>query len=61
LLKSPECKKYIQNSEKFQGKICFQGKRKLLKILDVKSIFITVKIFRATLFFSGQAQVAQKS
>jgi len=55
-------KKYIQYREKFQGKLCFQVKRKLLQILNVKSIlFTTVKIFRATLFFSGQAQVAQKS
>jgi len=54
-------KKYIQYSEKFQGKVCFQGKRKLLKILNIKSISTTVKIFRATLFFSRQAQVAQKS
>jgi len=38
----------------------FQGKRKLLKILYVKSIFTTVKSSRATLFFLGQAQVAQK-
>jgi len=38
----------------------FQGKRKLLKILNVKSIFNTVKNFRATVF-SGKAQVAQKS
>jgi len=44
-------KKYIQYSEKFQVKLCFQGKRKLLKILNVKNIFNTVKNFRATLFF----------
>jgi len=25
LLKAPECKKYIQYSEKFQGKLCFSG------------------------------------
>jgi len=25
LLKNPECKKYIQYSEKFQGKLCFLG------------------------------------
>jgi len=43
--------KYIQSSEKFQGQLCFQGKRKLLKILNMKSIFTTVKIFKATLFF----------
>jgi len=31
LLKTPECKKYIQYSEKFQGNSVLQGKRKLLK------------------------------
>jgi len=32
LLKNPECKKYIQYSEKFRGNsVFFQGKRKLLK------------------------------
>jgi len=51
LLKTPDCKKYIQYSEKFQGKLCFQGQRKLLKDLNVKSIFTTVNIFRTTLFF----------
>jgi len=55
LLKILNGKKYIQCSEKFQGK------RKLLKILNVKSILDTVKIFRATLFLSGQGQIAQKS
>jgi len=44
----------------FRGNSAFQGKRKLLKILDVKSIFTTVKIFRAIVFL-GEAQVAQKS
>ena len=41
-------KRYIRYSENFQGKLCFQGKRKLLKIVNVKSIFNTVKIFRAS-------------
>jgi len=45
----------------FKGN-CFQGKRKLLKILNVKSIFNTVsEKFQGNSFFSGQAQVAQKS
>ena len=50
LFKTPECKKYILSSENFQGKgkLRFQGKRKLLKILNMKSIFTTVKIFRAS-------------
>jgi len=25
LLKNPECKKYLQYSENFQGKLCFSG------------------------------------
>ena len=29
LLKSPECKKYIQYSEKFQGKLCFSGQARV--------------------------------
>jgi len=29
--KTPECKKYIKYSEKFQGNSVFQGKRELLK------------------------------
>jgi len=45
---------HIQYSENFQGKFCFQGKCKLLKILNVKSIFNTVKNFWATLFFQGK-------
>ena len=47
----------IQYSEKFQGKLCFQGKHKLLKILNVKSTFNTVKIFRTTLFFQGKPRL----
>ena len=31
LLKNPEWRKYIQYSGKFQGKLCFQSKCKLLK------------------------------
>ena len=49
-------KRYIQYSKKFQGN-CFQGKRKLLKILNVKSMFNTVKNFRATLFFQGKRKL----
>jgi len=50
-------KKDIQYSENFQGKLCFQGKRKLLKILTVKSIFNTAKTFWATLFFQGKRKL----
>jgi len=40
-----------------QGKLCFQGKRKLLKNLNDKKISIQWKI-SGQLYFSGQAQVA---
>jgi len=49
----------MQYSEKFLWKLCFQDKRKLLKILNVKSIFNTVKIFRATLFFRARASCSK--
>jgi len=31
VVKNPECKKYFQHSENFQGNSVFQGKGKLLK------------------------------
>jgi len=55
LLKNPECKKYIQYSEKLQGTLCFSGQAQMCsKILNVKSIFNTVKIFRAHSVFQGK-------
>jgi len=45
LLKTPECKKYIQYSEQFQGNsVFFKGKRKLLKNVNCEKIFNTVYI-----------------
>jgi len=35
----------------------FQGKRKLLKILNVKSIFNTVRHFRSTVIFQGKRKL----
>jgi len=61
LLKNPECKKYIQYSEKFQGNSVFQGKRKLLKNPECKKYIQYSEKFQGTLCFSGQAQVALKS
>jgi len=61
LLKNPECKKYIQYSKKFQGKLCFQDKHKLLKNPECKKYFQYSEEFQGKLCFSGQAQVAQKS
>jgi len=50
--------KNIFNTVKnFRGSSVFQGKRKLLKILNVKSIFNTVKNFWATLFFQGKRKL----
>ena len=54
LLKNPECKKYIQYSEKFQGK------RELLKNPEWQNMFQYSEKFQGKLCFSGQAQVAQK-
>ena len=56
-----DSKKYIEYSEKFQGKPCFQGKRNLLKILNTKIYSLQWKFSGQLCFFSGQAQVAQKS
>jgi len=51
LLKNPECKKYIQYSEKFPGQtLFFRASASCSKILNVKSIFNTVKNSRTTLF-----------
>jgi len=53
LLKNPECKNYIQYSEKFQGKLCFQSKRKFLK----NPYFNAGKIFRANSVFQGKRKL----
>jgi len=58
LLKNPECKKYIQYSEKFQGTRCFSGQAQMCsKILNIKSIFNTVKNFRAHFVFKRKRNV----
>jgi len=56
LLKNPECKKYIQYSENFQGTLYFQGKRKTLKNPECKK-YIQHSEFRATLFFRASAKL----
>jgi len=53
LLKNPECKNYIQYSEKFQGKLCFQSKLKFLK----NPYFNAGKIFRANSVFQGKRKL----
>ena len=55
LLKNPECKTYIQYSEKFQGTV-FQSKRKLLKNPECKK-YIQYSEFRATLFFRASTKL----
>jgi len=42
LLKNPECKAYIQYSEKFQGKLFFRVSTSFSKILNVEKIFNAV-------------------
>jgi len=58
MLKNPECKKYIEYSENFQGNLCLQGK--LLKNPERKDILIQWKILGQTIS-SEQAQVGQNS
>jgi len=53
LLKNPECKNCIQYSEKFQGKLCFQSKGKLLK----NPYFNAVNIFKANSVFQGKRKL----
>ena len=45
LLKTPECKKYIQYSEKFQGKLCFfRASASCSKIVNREKKFNTVYV-----------------
>jgi len=57
LLKNPECKTYIQYSEKFQGTLFFGASASCSKILNVKRIFNTVKNFRAHSAFQGKRKL----
>jgi len=58
LLKNPECKQYIQYSEKLQGTLCFSGQAQMCsKILNIKSIFNTVKNFRAHSVSQGKRKL----
>jgi len=53
-------KKYIFNTvKKFRARSVFQGKRKLLKDPECKSILNAVKKFRATLFFRASASCSK--
>jgi len=56
LLKNPDGKNILNTVENFKGKLCSQGKRKLLKILIVTSVFNTVKI-QGNSFFQGKRKL----
>jgi len=43
--------------KKFRGNSVFKASASCSKILNVKSIFNTEKIFRATLFFQGKRKL----
>jgi len=49
---------YIQYN-KFRAHSVFQGKPKLLKVLNVKSIFNRVENFRVTLFFRASTSFSK--
>ena len=55
LLKIPENKKYIFSTVNLGHPLLFRASANSSKLLNVKSIFNTVKNFRATLFFSASA------
>ena len=55
LLKTPECKKYIQYSEKFQGNSVFQGKRK--KPECKKYIHYSENFQGNSVFFQGKRRL----
>ena len=60
LLKDPECKKYIQYSEKFQGNSIFQGKRKLLKNPEYKKYTHYSENFQGnSVFFRASASCSK--
>jgi len=59
LLKNPECKTYIQYSEKFQGNSAFRASASCSKILNVKRIFNTVKNLGHTLLFRASASCSK--
>jgi len=55
LLKIPENKKYIFSTMNLGHPLLFRASANSSKLLNVKSIFNTVKNFKATLFFSASA------
>ena len=58
LLKTPEFKKHIQYSEKFQGNSVFSGQAQVAQqSWMVKNIFHTMKNFRAHSVFQGKRKL----
>jgi len=54
LLKNPENKKYIFSTVNLGHPLLFRASAKCSKLLNVKCIFNTVKIFRANSVFQGK-------
>jgi len=60
LLKSPECKKYIECSETFQGKLYFSGKaQNCSKILNDKKYIFNAVNSGPTLFLKASASCSK--
>ena len=59
LLKTPENKKYIFSTVNLGHPLLFRASASCSKLLNVKSIFNTVKKFRATLFFRASASCSK--
>jgi len=55
MLKTPECKMYIQYSENFQGKLCFSGQAQLAqKSLMIKNTYSIHWKFQGNSVFQGK-------
>jgi len=59
LLKTPENKKYIFSTVNFGHPLLFRASASCSKLLNVKSIFNTVKNFREILFFRASASCSK--
>jgi len=57
LLKNPENKKYIFSTVNLGHPLHFRASVSCSKLLNVKSIFNTVKIFRANSVFQGKRKL----
>ena len=57
VLKNPECQKYIQYSENFQGKLCFSGQAQVPQKSVVIKIYIQYSEFRPRSVFQGKCKL----